>query len=162
MKAVEIHTDGSCLGNPGPGGYGIVLVCGSHRLELSEGFRKTTNNRMELMAAIVAFEQLKQSCRVTLWSDSRYLVDAMAKGWLDGWKARGWRKASRQPVKNADLWQRLDAAVSKHEVSWTWLRGHTGHVENERCDELAVAAASGKALQVDEGFEQSSGTDLFG
>lgn len=153
LKRVEIHTDGACRGNPGPGGFGVVLVSGKHRLELSSGFVRTTNNRMELLAAIVALETLKQPCSVRLWSDSRYLVDAMTKGWLEGWKRKGWVTSNRQPVKNRDLWERLDAAKADHEVEWKWLRGHAGHRENERCDELAVAASNGRQLEDDPGFE---------
>lgn len=157
MKEVTIHTDGACRGNPGPGGYGAVMVSGKHRLELSAGFQRTTNNRMELLAAIVALEKLTQPCRVTLLSDSRYLIDAMTKGWLRGWKTRGWMTAARQPVKNPDLWSRLEAAAAPHEVSWKWLRGHAGHRENERCDELAVAASRSPDRQVDSGFEAEGG-----
>lgn len=160
MKDVQIHTDGACRGNPGPGGYGVVLSSGRHRLELSEGFRRTTNNRMELLAAIVALEQLKQPCRVTLWSDSRYLIDAMTKNWLRGWKARGWKTASRQAVKNRDLWQRLEAAAADHQIRWKWLRGHAGHDENERCDELAAGAADGRDLAADHGFEAARTADF--
>lgn len=157
MKEVTIHTDGACRGNPGPGGYGVVMVSGRHRLELSAGYRRTTNNRMELLAAIVALEKLSTPCRVTLWSDSRYLIDAMTKGWLRGWKARGWVTASRQPVKNPDLWRRLEAATSGHDLTWKWLRGHAGHPENERCDQLAVAASQGRDLPEDSGFEGDAG-----
>ncbi|GAA5479545.1 ribonuclease HI [Haloferula helveola] len=153
MKEVTIHTDGACRGNPGPGGYGVVMVSGRHRLELSEGYRRTTNNRMELLAAIVALEKLKTACRVTLYSDSRYPVDAMTKGWLRGWKYRGWRTSNRQPVKNPDLWRRLEATSEPHEIEWKWLRGHAGHRENERCDELAVAASRGSRLEIDAAFE---------
>lgn len=155
MKEVSIHTDGACRGNPGPGGFGVVLVSGRHRLELSEGFRRTTNNRMEILAAIAALEALTRPCRVTLWSDSRYLIDAMTKNWLRGWKARGWQTAARKPVKNRDLWTRLEAAAAPHGITWKWLRGHAGHRENERCDELAVAAARKRELVIDEAFEAS-------
>ncbi|GAA5484154.1 ribonuclease HI [Haloferula sargassicola] len=154
MKTVTIHTDGACKGNPGPGGYGVVMVSGKHRLELSGGFQRTTNNRMELLAAIVALEKLNTPCAVTLLSDSRYLIDAMTKGWLRGWKARGWVTASKQPVKNPDLWQRLEAAAAPHEITWKWLRGHAGHRENERCDVLAVAASVGPDRAVDAGFPE--------
>lgn len=157
MKEVTIHTDGACRGNPGPGGYGVVMVSGRHRLELSAGYRRTTNNRMELLAAIVALEKLNTPCRVTLWSDSRYLIDAMTKGWLRGWKTRGWVTASRQPVKNPDLWRRLEAATAGHDLTWKWLRGHAGHPENERCDQLAVAASQGRNLPEDSGFERDAG-----
>jgi len=122
------------------------------RREISGGFERTTNNRMELLAAISGLEALKQPCRVTLHSDSRYLVDAMNKGWLRGWKARGWLRAKGQQLKNADLWKRLDAAAARHEVDWRWVKGHAGHEENERCDGLADAAAKADQLAVDHGF----------
>ena len=153
MKRVVIHTDGACKGNPGPGGYGVVMVCGKHRLELSKGFTRTTNNRMELLATIVALETLKEACEIELLSDSRYVIDAMTKNWIKGWKAKGWKTASNQPVKNKDLWLRLAAAAELHRMTWKWLRGHAGHKENERCDVLAVAAATGRDLLVDAGFE---------
>lgn len=153
MKRVVIHTDGACKGNPGPGGYGVVMVCGKHRLELSKGFRHTTNNRMELLATIVALEALKEPCEIELLSDSRYVIDAMAKNWLKAWQAKGWRTAANTPVKNRDLWLRLAKATEGHRITWKWLRGHAGHKENERCDHLAVAAASGPTLSEDAGFE---------
>ncbi len=152
MKEVVIYTDGACRGNPGPGGFGVVLLSGRHRLELSQGFRHTTNNRMELIAAIAGLEALKSPCQVVLNSDSRYLIDAMTKNWLRGWKARGWQTAAKRPVKNPDLWQRLEAAAAAHHITWKWLRGHAGHRENERCDELAVAASRAPGLPPDEGF----------
>ncbi|MEM1084847.1 MAG: ribonuclease HI [Verrucomicrobiota bacterium] len=160
MKEVEIHTDGACRGNPGPGGYGIVMVSGRHRLELSQGYLHTTNNRMELLAAVVALEALKSACEVTFVSDSRYVINAMDKGWIHGWKARGWRTAGKQPVKNSELWKRLDAAARPHRVQWKWIRGHNGHPENERCDELAVAAATGEGKIEDTGFA-TPGDDLL-
>ena len=153
MKTVDIHTDGACSGNPGPGGFGAVLVSGKHRLELSQGFARTTNNRMELFAAIAALESLTRPCSVRLWSDSRYLVDAMTKGWLAGWKRKGWVTSNRQPVKNRDLWERLESATTDHQIEWKWLRGHAGHKENERCDELAVAATKAEGLPDDPGFD---------
>lgn len=149
---VTIYSDGACLGNPGRGGYGTVLLFGEHRRELSQGYRRTTNNRMELLGAIVGLEALTRGCTVELFSDSKYVVDAMAKGWLDGWQRRGWRTASKQPVKNQDLWQRLLRAIEPHEIRWQWVRGHSGDPLNERCDELAVAAANGDGLLEDEGF----------
>ncbi|MGE9269733.1 MAG: ribonuclease HI [Verrucomicrobiales bacterium] len=152
LKNVTIHTDGACRGNPGPGGFGVVMTSGKHRIELSEGYSRTTNNRMELLAAIVGLESLTQACQVTLWSDSRYLIDAMTKGWLQGWKRKGWVTSNRQPVKNRDLWERLEQATANHEIEWRWLRGHVGHKENERCDELAVAAAKGPNLHDDLGY----------
>lgn len=152
LKKVSIFTDGACRGNPGPGGYGVILIWGAHRRELQAGFERTTNNRMELLAAIAGLDELKQACRVTLTSDSRYLVDAMTKGWLRGWKHRGWRRGPGKRLRNEDLWRQLDFVQSRHEVSWTWLRGHAGHPENERCDQLAVQAAVGDRLLVDEGY----------
>jgi ribonuclease HI len=129
------------------------MVCSKHRLELSKGFARTTNNRMELMATIVALETLKEPCAIELMSDSRYVIDAMTKNWIKGWKAKGWKTASNQPVKNQDLWVRLSAAAGSHQITWKWLRGHAGHKENERCDVLAVAAATGRDLPVDAGFD---------
>ena len=151
-NTVTIYSDGACLGNPGPGGYGTVLLAGEHRKELSAGYELTTNNRMELLGAIVGLEALKRPSKVTLWSDSQYVIHAMTKGWLDGWQKKGWRTASKEPVKNQDLWQRLLAAIGEHEIDWRWVRGHTGVPENERCDQLAMAAALGRDRLVDPGF----------
>lgn len=139
MKEVFLYTDGACSGNPGPGGYGAVLVFGSVEKELSGGEASTTNNRMELMAAIVGLEALKEPCRVRLVSDSRYLVDAIEKGWLDSWQRKGWKKADGKPALNVDLWQRLLVQLERHEVSLRWIKGHAGHPYNERCDRLAVS-----------------------
>ncbi len=136
LSDVEVFTDGACLGNPGPGGYAALLRAGGHEKEIAGGEDLTTNNRMELMAAIAALELLKRPCRVTLWTDSMYVRDGITK-WVKGWKARGWKTAAREPVKNVDLWQRLDAATLPHQVEWRWVRGHDGHVENERVDKLA-------------------------
>jgi ribonuclease HI len=133
---VEIHTDGACSGNPGPGGWGAILEWNGKRRELSGGEPLTTNNRMELMAAIRALETLKRPMRVVLFTDSQYLRQGITE-WLEGWRARGWRTADKKPVKNQDLWERLDAARRRHRVEWRWLKGHAGHVENERADELA-------------------------
>ena len=152
QSAVTIYSDGACLGNPGPGGYGTVLLFGDRRKELSQGYRRTTNNRMELLGAIVGLEALTRPCDVQLYSDSQYVVHAMTKGWLDGWQRRGWRTAAKQPVKNQDLWRRLVQAMKPHALSWHWVRGHSGDPENERCDELAVAAANGEPLLDDAGF----------
>jgi ribonuclease HI len=134
--AVTIYTDGACSGNPGPGGWGVILISGAHRKELSGGAAETTNNRMELSAAIAALEALKQPSRVDIHTDSEYVQKGIST-WIHGWKRNGWRTASKEPVKNADLWQRLDAAQAPHEVHWHWVRGHAGHAENERADELA-------------------------
>ena len=142
MKQIEIYTDGACRGNPGPGGYGAVLKYRRHRKEISGGFRETTNNRMEIFAAIAALEQLIEPCEITLYSDSRYLVDAVSKRWLANWKRRGWIKADKQPVLNVDLWWRLEAAMAPHRLKFVWVRGHASNAENNRCDELAVAAAT--------------------
>ena len=135
-KAVTIYTDGACSGNPGPGGWGAILSMGEHRKELSGGEANTTNNRMELMAAISALEALKAPCKVTLYTDSKYVQDGISK-WIHGWKRNGWKTADKKPVKNAELWQRLEAARTRHEVDWKWVKGHAGHPENERADELA-------------------------
>jgi ribonuclease HI len=136
---VDIFTDGACSGNPGPGGWGAVLRWGEHERELSGGEAATTNNRMEMMAAIAALEALKRPSQVRLHTDSSYLKDGITL-WLPQWKRRGWRTADRKPVKNVDLWQRLEAAFATHRVEWIWVRGHAGHPENERADKLARAA----------------------
>ncbi|MAH05072.1 MAG: ribonuclease HI [Alphaproteobacteria bacterium] len=136
---VEIYTDGACSGNPGPGGWGAVLRYGDKEKEISGAEAETTNNRMELTAAIKALESLKRRCDVDLYTDSTYVRDGITK-WMDGWKAKNWKTANRKPVKNKDLWEELDAAVSKHNVAFHWVKGHAGHPENERADALAVAA----------------------
>jgi ribonuclease HI len=138
-RSVEIFTDGACSGNPGPGGWGAVLRYGDVEKELSGSEAATTNNRMELMAAIAALEALNQACRVRLYTDSTYLRDGITK-WLPNWKSRGWKTAAKEPVKNIDLWQRLEAAASRHLIEWRWVRGHAGHPENERADALARGA----------------------
>lgn len=142
---VNIYTDGACSGNPGPGGYGAVLVYVDsngvkHEKEFSAGYKHVTNNQMELMAVIVAIEALKKPCDIILTSDSKYVVDAFEKGWIDGWLKRGWKSADKKPVKNVELWQRLLLALKPHEISFVWVKGHAGHPYNERCDELAVNA----------------------
>lgn len=136
MSEVEIFTDGACRGNPGPGGWGALLRYGGHEKELYGGDAETTNNRMELMAAIQAMESLTRPCKVVLTTDSVYVRSGITE-WLPNWKKRGWKTAAKKPVKNADLWQRLDKAVQGHEVAWHWVKGHSGHPENERADELA-------------------------
>jgi ribonuclease HI len=138
-KHVEIYTDGACSGNPGPGGWGAILVHGSVEKEITGAQDHTTNNRMEMMAAIGGLESLKTPCIVDLYTDSTYVQKGITE-WIKGWKARGWKTADRKPVKNADLWQRLEAAASPHAVSWHWVRGHDGHEYNERADKLAVMA----------------------
>ena len=135
-QAVEIWTDGAGAGNPGPGGWGAILRLGSHERELFGGEAQTTNNRMELRAAIEALNTLKRPCQVQLTTDSAYVKDGITK-WLEGWKAKGWKTAAKKPVKNQDLWQALDTAAQRHQISWIWVKGHAGHVENERADALA-------------------------
>ncbi|HWM81217.1 MAG TPA: ribonuclease HI [Pseudolabrys sp.] len=136
---VTIHTDGACSGNPGPGGWGAILEFGDHKKELNGGEPHTTNNRMELMGAIAALETLKKPCAVDLYTDSQYLRNGITS-WIHGWKKNGWRTADKKPVKNVDLWQRLETALARHEVKWHWVKGHAGHDLNERADELARAA----------------------
>ena len=141
MKHVEIYTDGACRGNPGRGGWGAVLVYQGIEREMSGGEAMTTNNRMELTAAIEALAALKEPCRVTLTSDSKYLVDAITQGWAKSWKAKGWRKADKSPALNPDLWEKLLKLLDTHEVELVWVKGHDGHPYNERCDKLATAFA---------------------
>ncbi|MEZ5785352.1 MAG: ribonuclease HI [Xanthobacteraceae bacterium] len=140
-RRVIIHTDGACSGNPGPGGWGAILEWNGHRKEIRGGEPLTTNNRMELTAAIAALDALTRPCTVELHTDSQYLRDGITK-WIHGWKRNGWRTADRKPVKNIDLWQRLDAALARHAIRWHWVRGHAGHDLNERADELAREAIS--------------------
>ena len=141
MKKVELYTDGACRGNPGRGGWGAILVYGNKEKELSGGEPMTTNNRMELMAAIAGLEALRVPCEVTLTSDSKYLVDAINKGWLESWKKNGWKKADKSAVLNVELWKKIDMLLAVHDVSFVWVHGHTGHPYNERCDALATAFA---------------------
>ena len=140
MKEVKLVSDGSCLGNPGRGGYGVILSYGPHQKELSAGYRHTTNNRMELMAVISGLEALKEPCRVTVVTDSQYVKNGI-ESWIAKWKRQGWKTSQKTPVKNQDLWVRLDALTQKHELTWQWVKGHAGHPDNERCDELARTAA---------------------
>ncbi len=140
MKKVDIFTDGACKGNPGPGGWGAILRMGAHEKELSGGERDTTNNRMEMTATIRALTALIEPCAVTLHTDSKYVIDGITK-WIHGWKRNGWVNASKQPVRNADLWHELIAAALPHQVEWVWVKGHAGHPENERADKLASDAA---------------------
>lgn len=141
-KTVEIFTDGACSGNPGPGGWGAILRYGEKVKEISGAEKDTTNNRMELMAAIAALESLTRPCSVALTTDSQYVKNGITS-WIFSWKKKGWKKSDNKPVVNVDLWQRLDAATQKHKVSWHWVKGHAGHTENERCDELAREAIKG-------------------
>lgn len=150
---ITIYTDGAAKGNPGPGGYGIVLLSGPHRKEVSQGFRLTTNNRMELWSVCVALEMLKvPGSRVHIYSDSKYVVDSVEKRWIDGWIRKNWKD-----VKNPDLWQRYLAAANRHQVKFHWVRGHNGNPLNERCDVLAVAASNGSNLLVDSWYEANVG-----
>jgi len=141
MKKVEIYTDGACRNNPGRGGWGAILVYAGREKELSGGEKLTTNNRMELSAVIAALSALKESCSVTLTTDSQYVVNAIEKGWLDSWRSNGWRKTDKSPVQNVDLWEKLIELLDVHEVTFVWVRGHNGHPYNERCDVLATTFA---------------------
>jgi len=158
MKSVTIYTDGGCLNNPGPGGYAAILLFGDHRKEIFGGFRLTTNNRMELYAAIAGISALKERCSVTVYSDSQYLVNAMEKGWVLKWRAQQWwrNKKNGERALNPDLWEKLLQVSENHEVAYRWLRGHAGSVENERCDELAKAAARGSDLGIDIVYEEAN------
>ena len=151
---IQIYTDGACKGNPGPGGYGVVLLAGERKRELSGGFRKTTNNRMELLACIEGLRSLKRPSSVVLTSDSKYVVNAMVKGWAKKWRSRGWKLSPSKHAKNPDLWAQLLDLCAEHKVEFKWVKGHNEHPENERCDELAVAASEGKDLPVDAAFEE--------
>lgn len=155
MKEISIYTDGAAKNNPGRGGYGIVFLFKEQRKEMSAGFRKTTNNRMELLAVITALAALKEECKVDLFSDSKYVIEPIEKGWLQSWKKKNWKRGKNEKVKNPDLWIRLDELLKKQQVTFHWVRGHDGNKENERCDVLAVQAAEGNNLQIDEVFEQS-------
>ncbi|MDA3896023.1 MAG: ribonuclease HI [Desulfobacteraceae bacterium] len=157
MKEVTIYTDGSSKGNPGPGGYGAVLISQDRRKELSAGFRLTTNNRMELLGVIEGLRALKSPCQVDLYSDSKYVVDAFNKGWLRSWQKNGWKKKDKKPVLNPDLWKMVVALITEkeHKVRFIWVKGHANNPENERCDQLAVKAAEGSNLLVDTEYEKS-------
>lgn len=151
-KHVILYTDGGCEPNPGPGGYGIVLVYGSHHKQVSGGFQYTTNNRMEIMAAIKGLEMLKEPCEVTVISDSQYLVKAMTEGWVQRWQSKNWKKSGAEVVPNVELWKRLLDLCSIHSVTFQWIKGHAGHPENELCDQLALDALRQTGLPVDEGY----------
>lgn len=161
-QPVTIFTDGACIGNPGPGGFGVVLIFGEHRKELSGGFSETTNNRMELLAVIKGLEALKKPCRVKVFSDSQYVVDRVigGGGGIHAWKANGWtRVKGRKPIRNLDLWKQLYPFLSTHEIVWEWVKGHAGNKENERCDWLASHAARGPNLPPDLGFIEQQQKD---
>lgn len=161
LPQVTIYTDGACLGNPGPGGWAAVIIKDGTRKEISGGFQHTTNNRMELKAAIEGLRLLSSSSQVTLFSDSKYLVDAMTLGWVEQWKAKKWRTAKRQKVLNPDLWKILLPLCEKHQVQFRWLQGHAGDRENERCDYLSNRAARGHNLPQDDGYITDSPPTLF-
>ena len=158
MKQVIIYTDGACIRNPGPGGYGVVLLYKDQERELSSGFRLTTNNRMEILGCIAGLNALKEPCEVTLFSDSRYVVDAMSKFWAIKWRKNGWQRKDESGVKkqvlNQDLWIQMLDLCDRHQTNFQWVRGHAGIAGNERCDELARAAATGSVLGIDAGYEQ--------
>ena len=146
MKRIQLYSDGACSGNPGPGGYGVILKYNEHEKEFSAGYKSTTNNRMEMMAIIVGLESLNEVCQVDVYSDSKYIVDAVNQGWALKWEANNWKRNKKEMAKNIDLWIRLLDVLEKHKVTMNWVKGHAGHPENERCDELAVAAAAEPSL----------------
>ncbi len=150
MKKVEIYTDGACSGNPGPGGYGAILKYGDHVIELSAGYKNTTNNRMELRALIAALERLKEPCELDIYSDSKYIVDAVNQGWAKRWRANGWMRNKKDPALNVDLWDKLLKLLETHKYRINWVKGHAGHPENERCDALAVQATQSAPLLDDQ------------
>jgi ribonuclease HI len=154
LPDVTIFTDGACRGNPGPGGYGVVMLYGKHRKELSGGFKRTTNNRMEIMGPIIGLSALKTRCKVTVCSDSRYVVNAVMLGWARRWKKNGWKRNSHDPALNADLWDQLLSLCDLHDCKFVWVAGHAGNTENERCDALSVQAATQKNLPPDKGYEE--------
>ena len=156
MKTITIYTDGSSLGNPGPGGYGIVIMQDGKTKEFSQGFRKTTNNRMELLATIIAIESSPKNVKIEIFSDSSYVVNAINKNWLDKWQKNGWKTANKKRVKNKDLWQRLLRILNQSQIKWNWVKGHAGNKHNERCDELAVLAAKSENLLIDSGYEHET------
>lgn len=154
MKQLDIYTDGACSGNPGAGGYGAVLLYKGVRKELSQGYKKTTNNRMEMLAVIKALEILKEPCKVTLYSDSKYVVDSITKGWVYGWKKKNWIKSDKKRALNVDLWERMLVLLKTHDVTFVWVKGHADNVENERCDQLARNAIASGNLIEDENFNK--------
>ncbi|RJP73873.1 MAG: ribonuclease HI [Ignavibacteriales bacterium] len=153
LKKIKIYTDGGSLENPGPGGYGIILKHKDRIKEISGGYKLTTNNRMELTAAIVALQALKEKCDITLYTDSKYVVDGITLGWAERWKRNGWKRNKKDKAENPDLWNKLLDLVAIHKIKFEWVKGHAGHPENERCDELVKLAANGHHLLVDEGYQ---------
>jgi ribonuclease HI len=160
-EEISIYSDGACLGNPGPGGYGAIVITNGGRHELSGGYQLTTNNRMEIMGAIVALESLGDKCRVTLYTDSKYVVDAMSLGWVQKWRAKGWRRGGKAPALNPDLWQRMLDICARHEVTFRWVKGHHTSVDNNRCDALANGTAHQPNLPVDSGYHPNPQKKLF-
>ncbi|MFZ5647303.1 MAG: ribonuclease HI [Bacillota bacterium] len=154
LPEVQIYTDGACSGNPGPGGYGAILKYGDHMKEISGGYRHTTNNRMELTAVIKGLQQLRKPCSVTIYSDSRYIVDAINLGWVKKWMGSGWVKPDKAPVKNVDLWKELVRLLKPHNVTWVWIKGHSDNEFNNRCDRIAVNASKEGALEIDRVYEE--------
>ena len=155
LKRVHIYTDGACRGNPGPGGYGTILVFEEKRRELSGGFRRTTNNRMEILGVVAGLQTLRYPCEVTVTTDSKYVHDAIVKGWAKRWRANNWRRHTGEPAVNPDLWARLLDLCAEHKVKFEWVKGHAGHPENERCDALSVAASKLPDLPIDTGYEKA-------
>jgi ribonuclease HI len=151
-KVVHLYTDGACRGNPGPGGCAALLMYGTHKKEMACGYAATTNNRMELQAVILGLKILKEPCEVVIFSDSKYVVDSVQKGWLKGWKLKGWKTSQKKPVANRDLWECIDTLMIQHRCQFEWVKGHATNPFNNRCDELAVEAAARDSLQIDEGF----------
>jgi len=158
IKPITIYTDGACSGNPGPGGYGVLVADGEKRHELSAGFRRTTNNRMEMMAAIAGLKALKPGCRVTVYTDSQYVAQGITQGWAVRWRANNWQRNKKEKAVNIDLWTVLLDLCDLHEIRFEWVKGHAGHPENERCDQLAVSASQAKDLPADEVYERLSST----
>ena len=152
LKTVDLYTDGACSGNPGPGGYGAVLKFSGKVKELSGGYRSTTNNRMEILAVIKGLTALREPCNVNVYSDSKYVVDAITQGWVYKWESKGWMRTNKDPALNVDLWEQLLVLLDEHNVEFHWVKGHAGHPENERCDRLAVAAYNSEELEEDEEY----------
>lgn len=153
MSEVDLYTDGACSGNPGPGGYGVVLIYGPHTKELSGAYKETTNNRMELMAVIKGLAALRKPCLVNLYSDSKYIVDAMNKGWVKRWQSNNWLRSKDEPAKNIDLWKQILEVAGKHQVRWNWVKGHASNTYNNRCDQLAREAIASQTRQPDPGYK---------
>ena len=161
LKTIDLFTDGACSGNPGKGGYGVVLSYNGHKKELSEGFLLTTNNRMEILAVIKGLEALHETCNVNVYSDSKYVIDAITQGWVYKWEANGWMRNKKDPAVNVDLWEQLLVLLDVHNVEFHWVKGHAGHQENVRCDKLAVAAYGGEELKEDIGYRSEEQTNVF-